>query len=211
MDDFDDPSSYTTDRFETLTRVEEALEIFEHADRKYPIVYGDGERAEAWLVHAPFYDQMARALDWVRADEAATADPGDPELRAAYEAAADSALHVDRPGEVLARLPTLTPERFVAAVPELVEQIRSGTLAPTAVGRHGTPQAVLVRHEDYRDLVQAHMRWHQSPPFLATLDPSVHKPMAKSRPLDLDEFMSQDPVSREIWERIKHEEDDDDE
>jgi PHD/YefM family antitoxin component YafN of YafNO toxin-antitoxin module len=209
--DIDDPASYTTDRFEVLAKVDEALDIFEHADAKYPFVFGDGERAQAWLVYGRSYDQMARALAWVEADEALAADPENEELQAAYDATAESALHFDRPGDMLGQLRTLTPQEFVAAVPELTERIRANDLDPVAVGRQGTPEAVLVTHDLYRDLVQAHMRWHQSPPFLASLDPTVHKPMDKSRRVDLDEyFNSLGPRTAELWAQIKREEDDED-
>lgn len=206
--DIDDPASYTTDRFEVLAKVDEALDIFENSDQKYPFVFGDGELAEAWLVYAYFYDQMARALAWVQADKALAADPDNPELQATYNTTAHSALHFDQPGQVLGQLRTLSPDEFVAAVPELTQQIRARSLHPIAVGRGGAPEAVLVTHDQYRDLVQGHMLWHQSPPFLASLDPNVHKPMPDSRPVDLDEFFaSLGPRSAEMWEQIKREED----
>jgi PHD/YefM family antitoxin component YafN of YafNO toxin-antitoxin module len=199
--DIDDPSSYVTDRLDVLERIDRALELFE-GDDKSPFVFGDTEIAQAWLIYSGAYDEMARARAWVRADQAATADPGSTELAAIRDGAAQSALHLDRPGQVLPALELRTPDQFVAEVPRLVDQIRSGRFAPVAVGRRGTPEAVLVSQDEYRELIQSHMRWHQSPPFLASLDPAVHKPMAKSRPVDLDEFFrSLGPASAELWEQ----------
>lgn len=190
-----------------LERVDRALELFE-GDDKSPFVFGDTEMAQAWLIYAGAYDEMARARAWVQADQAATADPGDTELAALRERAAEAALHPDQPGLVLPALNLQTPDQFVADVPQLANQIRSGRFAPVAVGRRGTPEAVLVSHDEYRELIQSHMRWHQSPPFLASLDPAVHKPMEKSRPVDLNEyFRSLGPKSAAIWEEVSSEDD----
>ncbi len=196
----DDPEDYTTDRFEVLAQIDNALSMFEAGDTE-PFAFGDGPQAQAWLVYAPSYDAFARARRWLDADRALQADPDNAELKRAYDEAAELALHEDRPGPVLGELPVLSPQDWVAVVPELTARIRAGSLTPVAAGRAGRPEAVLVPHEQYSDLVRSHMLWHQSPPFLATLDPAVHKPMAKSRKIDLDEFFrSLGPTSARLWE-----------
>ena len=203
----DDPGSYTTDRFDVLAQIGKALRLFESSDVE-PFAFGDGPQAQAWLVFAGAYDQLGRALAWRRAEAALAARPDDAELKAAYDEAAELALHRDRPSPVLDDLRVMSPEQFEAAVPELVERIRAGSLREVvAVGRAGVPGAVLVPHELYRELVRAHMEWKVSPTLTASLDPAVHKPLEKSVPFNLEEFMSQDPVSREIWEQIRREKD----
>lgn len=206
--DIDDPSSYVTDRLDVLARVDRALELFEGDDMS-PFVFGDTEMAQAWLIHAGVYDELARARAWVQADRAVAADTGNAELAKARDEAADSAMHPDRPGDILPALRPLAPDEFVAAVPQLADQIRAGRLEPVAVGRHGSPEAVLVSQDEYRDLIQSHMHWHQSPAFLGGLDPDVYKPMPKSRQIDLDEFFrSLGPASAELWEQRQSRRDD---
>jgi hypothetical protein len=191
---------------ELLRDVGKALEIFAEAeDDRAPFMFGDGGEPSVWLVYAPFYGELARAQAWVRADaavQAAGPDP-DPALLAARDQAAGAALDRDGAIATARELRLVHPDDVVRDLAEVVRHVRAGTLAPVAVGRGAEPEAVLVTTEAYRELVRAHMLWHQAPEFLATLGPIAGKPLAKSQPLDLERFMSADPVSREIWERIQ--------
>ena len=198
--DIDDRDAYETASLGALTRIEDALEHFEREDRS-PFAFGDHGQAQAWLVHGPFFEELARARDWVEADEALAKSPDDPASRQRYDATAELAGNNDLPGPLHA--PLMTPEQFLTALPRYLEDARSGALQPVGIGRGDQPEAVLLGHDEYRELIQAQLRWRQSSPFLAKLDPAVHKPMAKSTPFSLEEHMSQNPVTREIWERIQ--------
>ena len=205
--DIDDPSSYATERLDGLERVDRALELFA-GDDKRPFAFGDTDMAQAWLLDAGAYDELARASAWVEADRAAAVDPNSTELASVRDKAAESALHRDRPDTETSTLLTLLPDELVAHLPHLVNLIRHGRFPAIAIGRRRIPEAVLVSQDEHRELIQALMRWHQSPPFLASLDPAVHKPMAKSRPVDLDEyFRSLGPKSAAIWEEVSNEDD----
>ncbi|TCO43449.1 hypothetical protein EV646_11225 [Kribbella antiqua] len=195
--DIDEAGAYPVEGFDAL---EAAVEEFRGGDGG-PFAFGDEGEARAWLIRGGFFEELARARDWGAADEALAESPDDPVARRRYDEAAELAADVDVPGPLHA--PLVTVEQFVADLPGYVESARSGVLRPVGVGRGDVAEAVLIGHEEYRELIQAQLRWRQSPPFLAKLDPAVHKPMDKSRPFNLEEHMSQNPVTREIWERIQ--------
>lgn len=199
----DDPDSYHTEPFQELTRIGRALRLFAAGDDAL-FAYGDGEVAAAWLMTAQAYDDFARVLAWSRAEEALRDNPDDPGLRSAYDAATVAARDPERAESLLDGSSVLTPEEFAAA--GLVERVRAGSLQPTVVGREAKPEAVLISHDLCLQLQWAELRWRQSDAFMATLDPAVHKPLAESIRVDLDEFFgSLGPRSASVWDEVNRE------
>jgi hypothetical protein len=184
--------------FDALVRVEDVLEGLR---RGGALAFGDRDEAQAWLIDGRTFEELARARDWVAAEEALAGSPDDPGARLRYDEAAALAGDVDLPGPLHATL--VPPDGFMASLSAYVEDARSGGLQAVAIGRGDRPDAVLVGQEEYQQLINAQLRWRQSPPFLAALDPAVHKPIVGSRSFDLDEHLAQNPVTREIWERIQ--------
>jgi hypothetical protein len=63
--DIDDPSQYEKDPLDSLRFAGDALDLYADGGNA-PYAFGDGDRAEAWLVPAREYDELARALTWGR-------------------------------------------------------------------------------------------------------------------------------------------------
>jgi hypothetical protein len=135
--DIDDSSQYEKDPLDSLRFAGDALDLYADGGNA-PYAFGDGDRAEAWLVPAREYYELARALTWGRARDALDAGPEAQEM---YDQATRAAQEQAEAGRELDRRHTMQLDEFVHALPDTVASIRSGhlSLRPLATDRHHSP------------------------------------------------------------------------
>ncbi len=87
----------------------------------------------------------------------------------------------------------------------LVDLARTGSGNPVVWGENGQAEAVVMSTTQYRDL-----RGDDHPPAGVADDPTARtyatEPLPTSRPLDLDEWAANDPLTRELLDEIRAEE-----
>jgi hypothetical protein len=200
--DIDDPSQYEKDPLDSLRFAGDALDLYADGGNA-PYAFGDGDRAEAWLVPAREYDELARALTWGHARDALDADPNAQEM---YDQATRAALDRAEDSRELDRLQTMQLDEFVDALPDIAASIRSGHFQPIGITRRQAAEAVVLSHQQYADLLRAVLRWHQSAPFLQSLPAEEHRPTAGSQRFDAESLArSLGPTAEEVWREIQEE------
>ncbi|RZT27169.1 hypothetical protein EV649_0923 [Kribbella sp. VKM Ac-2569] len=99
----------------------------------------------------------------------------------------------------------IEPAVLAQQLPQLVAAARVGAGGPVVWGEDGEPEAVVMSTAQYRDL-----RGDDHPPAGVVDDPTVRRyatePLPGSRPLDLDEWAANDPLTRELLDEIRAEE-----
>lgn len=152
------------------------------------------------------YDELARAASWVLARAALDPSGEDASGQASYDEATSFALHLDEPGHELDGLETVRLDAFVDSLPETIEAIRTGRFEPIALTRGDLPDAVVLSHQEYGELLRAVLEWHQSEPFLSNLDPEPRHPLAKSRRIDAESLAEAlGPTAQDVWREIQEE------
>jgi hypothetical protein len=105
--DIDDPSQYEKDPLDLLRFAGDALDLYADGGNA-PYAFGDGDQAEAWLVPAREYDELARALTWGHARDALDANPNTQEM---YDQATRATLDRAQDSRELDRLQTMQLEQ----------------------------------------------------------------------------------------------------
>ena len=203
--DIDDPSQYDKDPLDDLRLVGEALDLYA-AGGNAPYAFGDGEVAEVWVVPAREYDELARASSWVLAKAALDSDADDRGTQEQYDEATRAVLHLDEDGPELGVLELIPLDQLTSRLPELIRSLRAHTFLATAIGRANTPEAVILSHEEYAELLDGALRWHQSTLFLESLPVEGHRPTEGSQRFTAESLArSLGPVAEEVWREIQEE------